>query len=86
VDEQDGGGKLPGAFEFRGISEVEVAEAICADGNIFPLDGGDQVEDAALQEVGEEGVEERLPEAGVLEVMVAIIVVLFICLKYHYYN
>jgi hypothetical protein len=40
------------------------------------LEGGKQVEVAALKEIGEEGEEEGLPEAGVLEEMVALVTTL----------
>ena len=40
------------------------------------LEGGKQVEAAALEEVGEEGEEEGFPEAGVFEAMVALVTTL----------
>ena len=40
------------------------------------LEGGEEVEAAALEEVGEEGEEEGLPKAGLLEAMVALVATL----------
>ena len=51
MDEQHGGGELPGANNVRRIGELELVGAIFGNRNGAVMDGGEQVESAASLKV-----------------------------------
>ena len=71
MDDEDGGGKLPGSFEVRWIGNVKLTRVTFLDGKLTFFDGSEQVEAAAILEIGEEDIDDGFPDAGVLPLMVA---------------
>jgi hypothetical protein len=73
INDEDGGGELPGIFKLRRAGEGEHPAGFSVDGKVTIFVHGVKVKTAALKKISIEGLDDGFPEAGVLPAVVALV-------------